>query len=80
MKKNKNKIFIGEINDIIDLEESKKNKEFIKHKDKDYNCLFQRTYSKMLVLYEATDIDPLYIILIGALIHGIVHPIITIER
>ena len=38
------------------------------------------SFGTMLVLYEATDIDPLYIILIGALIHGIVYPIITIER
>ena len=38
------------VNDIIDLEESKKNKDFIKHKDKDYNCSFQRTYSKMFVV------------------------------
>ena len=27
------------------------------------------SFGTMLVLYEATDIDPLYIILIGALIH-----------
>ena len=38
------------VNDIIDLEESKKNKEFIKHKDKDYNCSYQRTYSKMFIV------------------------------
>ena len=45
-----NNCVASHINDIIDLEESKKIKDFIKYSDKDYNCKFQRSHHKMFVL------------------------------
>ena len=37
------------------------------------------SFGTMFILYEM-DVDTLYILLIGALIHGVVHPIITIPK